>query len=110
MSDQPTSPEISSDDRLWSALAYVFSPLVPIIMLLIEGKKDRPFIRYHSIQSLAVGVVLFIIVFVLSFFTFGCSTILWLIMFYWAYTAYKGDYTKIPVVTDFIKKQGWVQG
>jgi len=29
-------------------------------------------------------------------------------MFYWAYTAYKGEYTKIPFVSDFIKKQNWV--
>ena len=39
--------EISSDDRLMAALAYVFSPLVPIIFLLMEDKKNRPFIKAH---------------------------------------------------------------
>ncbi|OGO27142.1 MAG: hypothetical protein A2W33_07565 [Chloroflexi bacterium RBG_16_52_11] len=107
MSDQSASPEITSDDRLWAALGYIFSPLVPIIILLIEDKRSRPFLKYHSVQSLAVGIVFFIIVAVLSVFTFGCISLIWLIMFYWAYTAYKGEYTKIPFVSDFIKKQGW---
>jgi hypothetical protein len=31
--------EVTSDDRLMAALAYVFSPLVPIIFLLMEDKK-----------------------------------------------------------------------
>ena len=108
MSDQFSSTEVSSDDRLWAALGYVFSPLIPIIMLLVEDKKNRPFIRYHAVQSLAVGVVLFIVVSVLAVITFGCSGILWFIMLYWAYKSYKGEYVTIPVVSDFIKNQGWV--
>ena len=64
MSDQftPAASEPTSDDKLWSALSYVFSPIVPIIMLLMEDKKARPFIKFHAVQSLAVGVVLIILV------------------------------------------------
>jgi uncharacterized membrane protein len=28
-------------------------------------------------------------------------------MWYWAYKAYKGELITIPVVTDFVKNQGW---
>jgi uncharacterized membrane protein len=108
MSEQFETPENSSDDKLWAALAYVFSPLVPIILLLMEEKKNRPFIRYHAVQSLAVGVVLIIAVPIIATLTLGCGSILWFIMFYWAYKAYQGEMVQIPVVTDFIKNQGWV--
>ena len=105
MSEEPQVTGASSDDRLWSALAYVFSPLVPIILLLLEDYKNRPFVRYHSVQSLILGIVLWIIVLV----TVGCGGILWLIMFFWAYKAYQGEWIVIPVVTDFVKNQGWVE-
>jgi len=29
MTDQPVNPEITSDDKLWTALAYILSPLTP---------------------------------------------------------------------------------
>jgi len=99
--------EVTSDDKLMAALAYVFSPLVPIIFLLMEDKKNRPFIRAHNAQALAIGVILIIVVPIIATLTLGCGAILWLIMLFWAYKAYKGEYVNIPVVTDFVKKQGW---
>ncbi len=108
MSDQPGMTSVSSDDKLWAALSYVFSPLVPIILLLMEEKKKQPFIKFHAVQSLAVGIVLIIVVPILAMLTFGCGAIIWFIMFYWAYKAYQGVMFDIPVVTNFIKSQGWV--
>jgi uncharacterized membrane protein len=102
MSEQGV-PEATSDDKLWAALAYVFSPLVPIILLLLEDKKDRPFIRAHNVQALVMGIVFAILAAV----SFGCLSLLWLIMFYWAYKAYQGELVNIPIVTDFVKGQGW---
>jgi uncharacterized membrane protein len=108
MSDQVETPSVTSDDKLWSAVSYVFSPIVPIILLLLEEKKNRPYIKFHAIQSLAVGIVFIIVVPIIAVFTLGCGSIIWLIMFYWAYRAYQGEMFNIPVVTDFIKNQGWV--
>jgi len=99
--------EVTSDDKLMAALAYVFSPIVPVIFLLMEDKKNRPFIKAHNAQALAIGIVMIIVVPILAAVTFGCGGILWLIMLDWAYKAYKGEYVNIPVVTDFVKKQGW---
>lgn len=95
--------EITSDDKLWGALSYIFAPVVGIIVLLMEDKKARPFIKFHAVQSIAVIVILYIIATV----TVGCGSIAFLALFYWAYKAYQGEYVSIPVVTDFIKKQGW---
>ena len=36
-----------------------------------------------------------------------CVPVLWLVFLYWAYQAYQGQSVNIPVVTNFIKQQGW---
>ncbi len=104
MSEQYPTSDITSDDKLWAALGYIFSPIIPIIMLLIEDKKVRPFIKYHSIQSIAA----FIIIFILTAITVGCGSVLVLIMLYFAYKAYQGEYFEIPLLTKFMKGQGWI--
>jgi uncharacterized membrane protein len=100
---------VTSDDKLWAALSWVI-PLVGVIVLFMEEKKNRPFIKYHAVNSLAFNVVFFVLLFVISFITFGfggCLGILWFISLYWAYKAYQGETFEIPVLTNFVKGQGW---
>ncbi|MBW8011007.1 MAG: DUF4870 domain-containing protein [Chloroflexi bacterium] len=104
MSEKQSTTDVSSDDRLWAALAYVFSPLVPVILLLLEDKKDRPYIRAHNFQALVAGLL---ISFIIIPFTLGCGVVVWLVMFYWAYQAYQGEMVNIPLISDFVKNQGW---
>ena len=102
--------DVTSDDKLWALLAYVFSPVVPIIVLLMEDKKNRPFIKAHNMQALVTGVVLDVILMIISAVTCGLGAILfiaWVVMIYWGIQAYNGKYVTIPVVTDFCKNQGW---
>ena len=110
MTDQFTS-EITSDDKLWALLAYVLTPIVPIILLLMEDKKNRPFIRAHNAQALAWGIFNMIVGSILSTVLFVClgapSIIIWLVGCYWGYQAYQGKYVEIPVITSFVKNQGW---
>jgi len=56
MTGQPGS-EITSDDKLWVLLTYVLTPIVPVIVLLMEEKKKRPFIRAHNAQALVLGII-----------------------------------------------------
>ncbi|MGQ9834084.1 MAG: hypothetical protein ACUVRJ_09875 [Candidatus Villigracilaceae bacterium] len=70
----------------------------------MEDKKNRPFIKFHAVQAIAVTVVLTILATV----TRGWGDILFLVMIYWGIKAYQGEYVTIPVITDFIKNQGWV--
>lgn len=103
--------EITSDDKLWAFLTYVFTPLVPIIILLMEDKKNRPFLKAHNAQALVWGVFNVIGGTILSsvlFFCFGLPSILiWAVGVYWGWQAYQGQEVTIPFVTDFCKGQGW---
>jgi uncharacterized membrane protein len=111
MTQQPTSGmEITSDDKLWAALAYVFTPVVPIILMLMEDKKNRPFIKAHNGQALAWGVVFYVVGMISSFTVFLPCILFplgWILEFYWAYKAYQGEFITIPVITNFVKGQGW---
>lgn len=103
--------EVTSDDKLWALLAYALSPIVPVIILFMADKKDRPFIKAHNAQALAWGLVNVVIGTILSsvlFFCFGApSIIIWAVGVYWGYQAYQGNMVTIPVITDFVKNQGW---
>jgi uncharacterized membrane protein len=101
MSQAPISSDISSDDRLWAALAYVFSPLVPIILMFMEDKKNRPYIKANNMQALILGIITA----VTSAFCIGI--LVWFYQLYCAYQAYQGQTVTIPVITDFCKNQGW---
>ncbi len=108
MSEEPIiADEITSDDKLWAALAYFFSPIVPIILLLMEDKKNRPFIKAHNVQALVMGIVLSVVGVPIAAVTLGCGSLIFLVMWFWAYKAYQGEYVNIPIVTDFVKNQGW---
>lgn len=109
MAQKSPSSSVSSDDRLWAALAYLFTPLLPIIIALMEDKKNKPFIKQHNMQALVWGVAANVIFFVLTA-TIILACVSWLVylpQLYWAYQAYQGKSVTIPVISDFVKNQGW---
>lgn len=103
------SPEISDDDRLWTMLSYILSPIVPIILLLIPEKRERPFLKAHVAQSLVFGVAVYLISALFGGIILG--TIIRIAGFVfeimWGLAANRGEYVTIPVITDLCKKQGW---
>ena len=101
--------EVTSDDKLWVLLAYVLTPIVPIIILLMEDKKNRPFIKAHNAQALVVGIVNVILGLVLSWtLVLACvPLIIWFVCIYWGIQAYNGKYVEIPVISNWVKNQGW---
>jgi uncharacterized membrane protein len=120
--------DTTDNDRLMAGLAYasqvVIPLIVPAVMLLAEESKERPFQRYHAIQSLGFLVIAVIyevlaaIVFCgLSAVTSGClACVLWVLFvlpaipaFYYAYQAYQGFYFKIPFLTDFLVDNKWLE-
>jgi uncharacterized membrane protein len=110
MNVQPNS-DLTSDDKLWALLAYlpIVGWIIGIVALLMDDKKSRPFIKFHSIQAIALAVINGVISGVLSFVIVGvCTGIAGSIyMLYIGYKAYTGETVSVPFVTDFIKKQGW---
>ncbi|MBN2043720.1 MAG: DUF4870 domain-containing protein [Anaerolineales bacterium] len=101
--------EVTDDDKLWALLAYVFSPIIPVILLLMEDKKNRPFIKAHNVQALVWGLVVSIVSSILAVVLIGvCTGIIgWGFAIYWGIKAYQGEMVNIPVITDFVKNQGW---
>ena len=101
--------EITDDDKLWALLSWLFWPIA-IVVLLLEDKKQRPFIKYNAVQSIAVGVVGGVLSAVLSFVVVGCFVgVAWVIYaIYLAIKAYQGEWVAIPFITDFCKNQGWI--
>ena len=101
--------EVTSDDKLWTLLAYVLTPLVPIIILLMEDKKNRPFIRAHNAQALVVGIINAILGITLSWtLVLSCvPLIVWFVCIYWGIQAYGGKIVEIPMISNFVRNQGW---
>lgn len=105
------SGDITSDDKLWALLSWLFWP-IGVIMLVMEDKKSRPFIKFHAITSLGLGVVTFVVTSILAALTAGIGGCLGLLV--WAYAlylgiqAYGGKYVEVPLLTNFLKGQGWL--
>ena len=68
-------PPYHEDDRMLSGLAYPLWPFICPIILLGEKKKE-PFVHFHAIQALAVGVLSLAGAIVISIVTF---LLLWLL-------------------------------
>jgi uncharacterized membrane protein len=117
--------DINDNDKLMAALAYFFTPLVGIIIMVVDTMKIRPYQRYHAIQSIGLFVaelvfyVLACIIYTactaLSAGLLGC--VLWILFFvplipniYYTYLAYaKPSYFEIPMLTQFMQQQGWLK-
>ena len=120
----PAGPDVTSDDRMFAALSYIFSPLVSLLVLLMEQTKNRPYPRYHAIQALGFAVALFVFEAIIAPIIFCVGTVitvgigaacLWIIFFlpfipaiYYAYLAYQGRYFEIPIITQMMRQQGWL--
>ncbi|HLE28316.1 MAG TPA: hypothetical protein VI793_09375 [Anaerolineales bacterium] len=104
MSTEPTMSDVTSDDKLWALLTYLLSPIAPIVIFLLADKKDRPFIKAHNVQALILGIITV----ALGSITFGCLGLVgWLYQLYCGFQAYKGKMVTIPLITNFVKNQGW---
>ena len=115
--------DVNDNDKLMAALSYFFTPIVPIIVLLVESMKVRAYQKYHAINALgyyAAELIFFIVlcicVSILTAVTFGFGGLLSCLFFvvlipriYYAYLAYsKPSNFEIPVVTKFMQQQGWL--
>ena len=133
MHDAAQDPGANGDDRLIALLTYAtqaFIPFImPILVLLSESSKLRPFQRFHAVQSLALtcivvatGVLVSIstavvqiippLGMVVGIAVFCMTPIVYLMylvaLFYYGYQAYQGKRFAIPGLTSFLRDQGWL--
>ncbi|RME55718.1 MAG: hypothetical protein D6790_15695 [Caldilineae bacterium] len=134
MRDASVDPNADADDRLIALLCYVTQMVIPLVMpvlvLISESSKKRPFQRFHAVQSLALMMV-FVLVgllalvgatvvgviplvgWLVSVLVVLCLLPLGVLMAYFAlayygYQAYQGKRFAIPGLTSFLKDQGWL--
>lgn len=101
MAGAPMGGEITQDEKLWALLSYIFCPLIGIIALLIEDKKNRPFIKYNAVVSIILGIIAIVL-------SWACLGILvWFYAIYLGIKSYQGEWVQVPIVSDFVKNQGW---
>jgi uncharacterized membrane protein len=121
-------PDATNDDRIMAALSWISQlifPLgfiLPVILLVSEASKKRPFQRYHAVQSLALGLIIWTLAFIymMSWVTVGWIAILclclllpvgialWLLPLYYAMLAYNGKRFRIRGLTQFLEDQRWL--
>lgn len=96
-----------------AAAAIAYLTIIPaIIFLVMEPYNKNPFIRFHSIQSIGLGVVAFAVHMILMVIpVFGWILIPFVGLAFlavWIYTvlqAYKGLWFKLPVIGNFAQAQ-----
>ncbi len=105
------SGDVTQDDKLWGALCW--APLVgwmiSILVLLMEDKNTRPFIKYHAAQSLVLNAIAGVVGGPLVAVIIGCFILFtsFIYSIYLAFQAYQGEWVEIPFITEFCKNQGW---
>ncbi|HUN22938.1 MAG TPA: hypothetical protein PK299_07390 [Anaerolineales bacterium] len=107
-SPAPDPVGVTDDDKLWALLAYVLSPLMPVIIMFMDDKKNRPYLRSHNAQALVVGLVNLLAALTISWLTCGLlSIVIFIFQIYWGMQAYNGKTVEIPVISKFCRDQGW---
>lgn len=100
--------EMTQDDKLFAMLSY--APLigfwVALYALLVEEKKNRPFIKYNAVQAMALYVALAISSIVVV--GLCVAAVFWIYQIYLMVKVNKGETITVPFITDFCKKQGWI--
>lgn len=111
VADKGNVNDITDNDKLMAALCYPIGVIMSVVILVSESMKDRPFQKFHAVQALVYWVVAIVISVVLSFVVVGCfiGPLAWLFSLWVAYKAYEGEYYELPIIADFIRKQGWVE-
>jgi uncharacterized membrane protein len=118
----PQKPGLS--DNSIGALAY-FTPIPAIFFLAIRRYNKRPFVRFHSWQSLVFSAFVFIFSYVLDFvlpYTLALGPrlffgIKWLVVLFWVaifliwlwcvINALNGKRYKLPVIGDWADEQAY---
>ena len=116
MSGQPVPPPppASSSGGLESniAAALAYLPILAIVWLLVEPYSKDRFIKFHSLQSIALAVVsigLSIVLLIIPIIGWILLPFLQLAVFVasilCAVKAYQREKFKLPVLGDFVEKQ-----
>jgi len=89
---------MADDSKVWGLIANLFGPLGGVVAYLV--RKDDAFVKFHAVQSVIFGIVLWII----TMFTFGLGGILGLVYLFLAWKAWQGEKYMLPVLGEYAEK------
>ena len=98
---------ISEKERWWAALSYVFSPILPAVLMFIFDMDEYPFIRKHIYQAMVLGVFFLLVMPIILPATLCVGGVFWLLLPFYALQAFNGQQISIPWVSTWVKQQGW---
>ncbi len=114
-------PKAGLSDNLIAAIAY-FTPILPFFFLAIHRYNKRPYVRFHSWQSLLLNVFAigfgYILYFILPFFRFLGPRVLmvltmipmlvaFLVWLWCVLSAANGKRLKLPIIGDWADQQAY---
>ncbi len=109
-----SDPNLTPDDKTWGGLSYI--PIVGLVVLFIQDKAKRPFIKKQAVQSVALSVVVFLATLVVGWIPIIgliINFLVWLgfgiYMLINLIKALNGKDVNMPVITEFVRKQGWIK-
>jgi uncharacterized membrane protein len=117
----PNPPKTGLSDNSIAALAY-FTPVLAVFFLAIRRYNKRPYVRFHSWQSLVFNIYViffgYILFFVLRFTAFlgpralfGLMCLVGVLVFLvWLWCvigAWNGKRVKLPVIGDWADEQAY---
>jgi len=98
------STKVSSDDKLWGALSYLW--ILSIIVL--ATKKDNEFVRFHANQGVSIFIASFVLMFI-PVIGWALNLILGIIAIIAIIKALQGEKWPMPVGADVAKSFGdWI--
>lgn len=109
-----SDPSLTSDDKTWGGLSYI--PIVGLVVLFLQEKASRPFIKKQAVQSVALAAVVFLATLLVGWIPligWLFSFLVWLgfaiYMLMNLIKALNGNDVNVPVITEFVRKQGWIK-
>lgn len=104
----PAGTEGPSDTgKLLATLSYLYFiwPIPGIIALVMDPYKDEKWVRLHALQSLALGLAIWVVTFVTTFVIIGplvglAGVVYGIVL---ALKANKGESFEVPVIYNMIK-------
>lgn len=96
-------PEPGGGDTTLAAVAYILSVITGIIVYIVADDDDT-YARFHGLQAIGYGIVMWVIGAILGFIlaplAWGWTILYWIGVIILAVKAYQGESIRLPVIAD----------
>jgi uncharacterized membrane protein len=94
-------PEV--DDNILYVFAYLLTWLSGLLLFITVGQKNKR-IRFHAIQAILLGIVVFVLAWIPLPFFWLIAVVVWLYGMYIGFIGYQGRDISMPVIGEYALK------